>query len=577
MAVSWGIHSFYGPEQVTAALKRLLPGSQPRAFGLRSDVPVRRVRRAGVEVLEAVFELVTTHGPGSGVVRLVEGPDGEVQASSLMTSLDELHAERHEDDGGEREDFTRDFSEPNWLDGRQAEAQFSERDPAVLVVGAGQAGLAVAARLGQLRIDTLVIDRRGRVGDNWRTRYHALVLHNEIWANHLPYMPFPPTWPTYIPKDLLADWFEAYANFMELNVWTGTELIAGTYDHERGKWDLRLRTRDSDERVIRPRHVVMASGVSGIPHIPDFEGLESYQGPVLHTSQFDRASDFTGKRVLVIGTGTSGHDVAQDLASNGADVVMMQRSPTTVVSVGPQAAGKVYSLYLEGHSTDVADLINVAMPYSALRHSYQLLTRELEEHDKELHEGLRKIGFKLDCGDDRTGFQMKYLRKGGGYYLDVGCSQMLVDGRVGLVASSDLSRFTERGASLQTGEEVPFDVIILATGYFGQEELISRLFGPDVAARVGPIWGYDAEGELNSMWRPTGQDGLWFTAGSLAQCRIYSKYLALQIQALERGQIDLPSMREEPRGALRPEDLRDVDEYVTEEAAPALTSIGGTR
>ena len=321
----------------------------------------------------------------------------------------------------------------------------------------------------------------------------------------------------------------------------------------------------------------MASGVSGIPYMPDLEGLESFKGQVLHSSQFDLASDFTGKGVLVIGTGTSGHDVAQDLASNGARVVMMQRSPTTVVSVGPQAAGKVYSLYLEGHSTDVADLINIATPYSALRHSYQLLTRELEEYDKELHDGLRKIGFKLDYGDDWTGFQMKYLRKGGGYYLDVGCSQMLVDGRVGFLSRSDLARFTERGAALQSGEEVPFDAIILATGYFGQEELISRLFGPDVAKRVGQIWGYDAEGELNSMWRPTGQDGLWFTAGSLAQCRIYSKYLALQIQALERGDVHLTSRRREPKGALRPEDLRDVDEYMTDEPVSALSSIGGIR
>ena len=578
VAMSWGIHSFYGPEQVTAAFKSLLPDSQPRAFSLRADVPVRRVRRAGVEVMEVVFELVTTHGQGSGVVRLLEGPDGDARAWTLMTSLDELHRESREDGGGEPDDFTRDFAAPNWLDRRRVETQFSERDPAVLVVGAGQAGLAVAARLRQLGLDTLVIDRHDRVGDNWRDRYHALVLHNEIWANHLPYIPFPPTWPTYIPKDLLADWFEAYATFMELNVWTGTELVAGTYDNQLGRWDIRLRTEDSDERIIHPRHVIMASGVSGLPYIPDLEGLDSYKGRVLHTSQFDLAKDFTGKRVLVIGTGTSGHDVAQDLASNGAVVVMMQRSPSTVVSVGPRAAGKVYSLYLEGHSTDVADLINIGTPYSALRHSYQLLTRELEEYDKELHEGLRKIGFRLDFGDDRTGFQMKYLRKGGGYYLDVGCSQMLIDGRVGLLTSSDLVRFTEWGAALQSGEEVPFDAIVLATGYYGQEELISRLFGPDVAERVGQIWGYDTEGELNSMWRTTGQDGLWFTAGSLAQCRIYSKYLALQIQAIERGDVDFTSMRREAKGILRPEDLRDIDEYVpTDEPAPALTSIGGAR
>ena len=96
----------------------------------------------------------------------------------------------------------------------------------------------------QLGVDTLIVDRHERIGDNWRKRYHSLTLHNEVHVNHLPYMPFPPTFPVYIPKDMLANWFEAYAGRLELNFWTGTELAAGSYDEQRKQWNVTLRKAD---------------------------------------------------------------------------------------------------------------------------------------------------------------------------------------------------------------------------------------------------------------------------------------------------------------------------------------------
>ncbi len=110
----------------------------------------------------------------------------------------------------------------------KASAAYADRDPAVLVVGGGQAGLSAAACLGQLGVDTLIVDRERRVGDNWRNRYHALVLHNQTHVNHLPYMRFPPNWPAYIPKDKIAGWFEAYVDSMELNYWTSTAFEGGS-------------------------------------------------------------------------------------------------------------------------------------------------------------------------------------------------------------------------------------------------------------------------------------------------------------------------------------------------------------
>ncbi len=135
---------------------------------------------------------------------------------------------------------------------------YEDRDPAVLVVGAAQAGLSVAARLGLLGVDTLVVDRDPRIGDSWRQRYHALTLHNETRVNHLPYMPFPKSFPVFIPKDMLANWFELYAEAMELNVWTGTELAGGSWDEAARCWDVTLTRADGSTRRMRPRHIVMA-------------------------------------------------------------------------------------------------------------------------------------------------------------------------------------------------------------------------------------------------------------------------------------------------------------------------------
>ena len=560
LALTWDVHTFYGAEQVRAALAAWLPAAKLRGMRLNRRTQPRRVTRAGTAAIEALVDFEVAAGRGCGVIRLVEqAGSGELVGWTVLTALDELaeFPEQAGEGSGQPTSNRRDFGGPNWLDRRVAEAHYDDRDPAVLVIGAGQAGLSTAARLRQLGIDTLVVDRNARIGDNWRNRYHSLVLHNEVWANHLPYLPFPETWPTYIPKDLVADWFEAYAEFMELNVWTSAEFLGASFDPDTELWAARLALAGGGERMLRVRHIVMASGVSGIPYRPAIPGFDEYRGETFHTSQFNEGARFVGKRVIVLGTGTSGHDVAQDLWSHGAEVTLVQRSATTVVTVGPDAAGKVYSIYREGNPTEVTDLINIATPYPVLRHSYQLLTRELADTDRQLLDGLKSVGFKLDHGEDNTGFQMKYLRRGGGYYLDVGCSQLLIDGKVRLIQFSDIASFTAAGVQLADGTALDADAVVFATGYFGQQELV-RLFGDAIAEQVGPIWGYDDEGELRNMWRRTRQPGLWFIAGSFAQCRIYSKYLALQIKGCEAGLLPARRREGEPRGVLREADLTDV-------------------
>ncbi|HKS84473.1 MAG TPA: NAD(P)/FAD-dependent oxidoreductase, partial [Pseudolabrys sp.] len=395
--------------------------------------------------------------------------------------------------------------------------------------------LSIAARLQQLGIDTLIVDRHPRVGDNWRTRYHSLTLHNEVYVNHLPYLHFPPTFPVYIPKDKLANWFESYVEAMELNFWTGTALAGGSYDGRAGQWSLRLRTAGG-ERVMHSRHLIFATGVSSIPYTPALPGLDQFRGMKVHSGDFKDAAQWKGRNALVLGTGTSGHDVAQELHAHGAQVTMIQRSKTHVVSL--KEAQSVYAIYSEGIPFDDCDLLATSFPYPVLRRSYQVSTAKGVEVDKALLAALRKRGFRIWEGEDDTGFQMMYLRRGGGYYFNVGCSELIISGAVGLLQFADADSFVPEGLRLRDGRVVPADLLVLATGYRNQQEAVRLYLGDAMAERVGPVWGYDEGGELRNMWRRTAQPGLWFTAGSLAQCRIFSRYLALQIKALEAGLLE---------------------------------------
>jgi cation diffusion facilitator CzcD-associated flavoprotein CzcO len=536
LAFTWHLHTYQGRADLEAAFRSAVPATQPKGFHLNRRTPPRQVSRGGVEAVEAFFDFETALGRGEGVVRLVRDDDGKTRAWTLLTTLHELRGcEEHT--GARRprgEQYARNFGGANWLDRRRAAREYRDSDPTVLVVGGGQAGLAVAARLGQLDVDTLVVDRMERVGDNWRTRYHSLTLHNETWVNHLPYVPFPDTWPVYLPKDKLANWLEAYVETMEINFWTATEFVSATYDEAKQHWTVVLRRGDGSTRTLNPRHVVLATGVSGIPNIPDIPGLADFAGEVMHSGRFTDGSAYTGKRALVFGTGNSAHDVTQALHAHGADVTMVQRSSTTVVSVEPSAQ-KVYALYSEGLPTSDADLINISTPYEVLKRSYQLVTREMQEVDGELLAGLEAAGFRTDFGHDGTGFQMKYMRRGGGYYLNVGCSELIINGDVGLLQYADIERLVPEGALLRDGTVVPAHLVILGTGYQSQQELVRAKFGDEVADRVGPVWGFDAEGELRNMWKRTAQEGLWFMAGSLSQCRIFSRFLALQIKGIEEG------------------------------------------
>ena len=281
LALSWNIQTVSGADRILSELKAHARSTGPGGFAIDPDRRApRKVMRAGTDCIEAIFKFETKIGRGAGIIRLVpDVADGNnLKAWTLLTELGELKG-FEEQLGAQRprgNAYSRDFRGPNWLDLRNTSNAYADRDPAVLVIGGGQSGLSIAARLKQLNVDTLIIDREKRIGDNWRKRYHALTLHNQVQVNHLPYMLFPPNWPTYIPKDKLANWFESYVETMELNFWTETEFEGGHYDEKQGSWTVTLQPADGTRRTMHPRHVVLATGVSGIPSVPEIAGLKDF-------------------------------------------------------------------------------------------------------------------------------------------------------------------------------------------------------------------------------------------------------------------------------------------------------------
>jgi cation diffusion facilitator CzcD-associated flavoprotein CzcO len=534
-AFTWSITPVQGAEAIAALLVAKQAGTRARGFAIADGRSApRRSARAGVEVIEGIFQYETEIGRGFGVVRLLAHEP--TKAFQLMTNLHELKG--YEEKIGKRrrtgEAYSRNFGGTNWKEQRIEAQRYADREPTALVVGGGQAGLTVAATLGHLGVDTLVIDRLPRVGDCWRTRYHSLALHNPTDYNHLPYMPFPPNWPVYLSKDMVADWFEAYAWAMELNFWTSSEFISGSYDDASGRWNAVVRnTADGSERTLHPKHLIFANGLVGSPHIPDLSGLKDFTGDLMHTSAFSNGANWRGKKALVLGTGTSAHDVAQDLHANGVDTTLIQRGATMVLSISPSAK-LTYGVY-EGVPLEDGDLFVTTNSLPVLKRNLKMITARMVENDRKTIDGLVARGFKWHDGEDHEGHNMMIRTRYGGYYLDAGCSELIIKGEVGLLQYEEIERFAASGALLKDGSVKPADLIVLGTGFVAQEVVVKKLLGVSIAKKIGPVWGLGPDGEMNNMWKRTAQRGLWFVGGSFANCRIFSRFVALQVKAVEEG------------------------------------------
>jgi len=397
-----------------------------------------------------------------------------------------------------------------------------------------------------LRVPALVIDTNRSIGDSWRGRYRELVLHDPVWYDHLPYLPFPPHWPVFTPKDKLADFFESYARLLELNVWTSTALASATWDGTTRSWTVTVGPAtaglgtQAPTRTFRPKHIVQATGHSGKPHMPAIPGMDAFAGGLLcHSSAFPGVTASGAappRRAVVIGSCNSAHDIAHAYQAAGHAVTMIQRSSTCVVSSDSITRLALGGLYSEGSPpVEDSDVWFWSVPSAVLKAHHIQLTRQQAANDAATHAGLRAAGFRLDTGPDGGGLFPKYLQRGGGYYIDVGTSRLIADGRIRVRPGVEVQEVLERGVRLSDGSVLDADDLVFATGFDNMVTAVEDLLGKEVADRVGDVWGWDTEGEMRNLWRRTGQEGLWLHAGNLAFCRYFSRILALQIKASIEG------------------------------------------
>jgi putative flavoprotein involved in K+ transport len=545
VSFTWNICTQEGQEAVRNMLAARMEDTGASTFQLEGEAT------EADGVTDAWFTFETRLARGRGHLRLKDG-----KAWTLLTTMTELKG-FEEKKGKNRIPGAEHGAHKNrqsWLERRQEEeARLGYEDqPYVVIIGGGQGGIILAARLKRLGVPTLVIEKNPKAGDSWRNRYKTLCLHDPVWYDHLPYLPFPDDWPVFAPKDKVGDWLEMYTKVMEINYWGSTIANNASFDEATGEWTVRV-TREGNDVVLRPKQLVFALGVSGYANVPRIEGADTFLGEQHHSSKHQGPEQYAGKHCVVLGANNSAHDICAALWENGADVTMIQRSSTHIApsqSLMELALGGLYSeeAVAKGIDHHKGDLIFASVPYKIMHTFHIPVYDSMKKRDADLYGRLEKAGFMLDFGEDGSGLFMKYLRRGSGYYIDVGASELVANGSIKLKSGVDIQRINPHSVTLSDGTELPADLIVYATGFGSMNHWLADLVSPEVADRVGKVWGLGSnttkdpgpwEGELRNMWKPTNQQQLWIHGGNLHQSRHYSQFLSLQLKARYEG-LDTP-------------------------------------
>lgn len=533
LSLTWDFRTFRGISSIITFLKDRIRFTHPKSFSLRQDLLGLQRPYHDIAWINALFDFETDVGIGFGVFRLVPTANGEWKAHTVYTNLEGLKG-FPEKVGALR---NQECNHSLWEKDRMREREFENGDPSVLIIGGGHSGLEVAARLKAYDIPSLVVERNERIGDNWRNRYDSLALHDPVYFHHMPYLPFPSTWPKYPHARKVANWLEGYVEALDLNVWTSSEVTAATYDPSSGKWEVTVNRADGVNHVLNVNHVVFTTGFSGVtPKIPGIPGIEIFKGETMHSSQYQNASSHVGKKVVVIGACTSAHDIAHDCYTHEIDITMYQRSSTFIMTTKSANEVMFKGFYDEnGPPIDIADRLSASRPNFMGLGLMQRVTKRILELDRELLDALHKRGFRTNEGIHGTGLLPLLWRSLGGFYLDVGASQLIADGKIKLKNDSQIKEFTGNGLSFEDGSELLADVVVFATGLSDSTENIRAVCGDGVADRCPPLWSLNKEGEISGNARDLGTPGLWYLAGKFARSRFHSKHVALQIKAKEEG------------------------------------------
>lgn len=563
IGLTWDMVQYWGRDALIPPLASACRAMSACNFRIAAErTAPAMLEYEGKECVEGFCEFDMPHGIGQAMVRLVPdttSPAG-CKAFTISTDLESVagveerfsHTVTPEDVYPKFpiHGYAPAYRGQTWSRYLRDSAAFEDQDPEVLVVGGGHTGLMVAARLHVMGFPYLIVDRNARPGDSWRVRYDNLALHTVGATNQMPYVRTPEIFPDYMPKERWADWLESYQKAMGLNYWSSTTLTKAVFDETDGRWTCTLEKEGGEVRTLRPRHVVLALGnVGNDPIIPDLPGLSDFAGSTVHSKFFQSGADFAGKRVLVVGTSTSAHDIALDLSNNDCQVTMAQRGPTIITKLVEGVRHNV-NYIANTMSLAEADQRRGANNIYPLRQKFlQRVTEQANRDNAEMNAALERAGLRLWSGPDDTGWLGKLARDFKGFYHDMGCIDPILDGRIKIIQMDDFDRFVAEGARMNDGTVLPFDTIVFATGFHNQIRALTEIFGSDVVERVGPSIAFDEMGEQLGNARPLHHRQIWQIYGGINDCRRLSKILALQLVAELKGFV--PPLERQPDNSLR--------------------------
>ncbi|KAL4926923.1 monooxygenase [Aspergillus undulatus] len=453
----------------------------------------------------------------------------------------------------------------------------------VFIIGAGNAAVALSARLKALGVDSVMVDRNARPGDNWALRYDCMRFHIPTSFCELPYMCYDKELqsPHLLARQELASQVRRYVESFNLNVISSAQIKWTEYYEVTKKWSITFQT-PSGQRRAASRHLVMATGIgSQKPRMPQIAEPYLYKGISIHSAEFKSAKllkERGAKSVMVIGSANTAFDVLANCHSTGLDATIVARSPTYIVPLDYLCHEASLGAYDAG--VDEADKLFLSLPTVVDGQLGRDVLATFASHEPERYAALEAAGFPvLDSRDPNCVLMHNLLERAGGHYVDVGGTKLIEEKKVNVKASVEPVAYTETGLRFSDGSRVDADAVIWCTGFSDSNMVTTaagilggksdtngfvteaetngvkknqHILGPrDIASRLDATWGVDNEGEVRGMWkRHLNLENIWIMGGHTQYHRWHSRTLALQIKAALEGVLP-PAYRHTPPPRVR--------------------------